>query len=95
MVEADVKRSPTQGMRGTPYFPERSDKSPLMGLGLGTRITSGGYPPLSQPQMQQNNIGQSMTDRRSPPYDLKNSAANANHKKKQSKKYQFFNSAYF
>jgi hypothetical protein len=85
MVEADVKRSPTQGMRGTPYFPERSDKSPLMGLGLGTRITSGGYALPPQPQMaQQNNI--SMTDRRSPPYDLKNSAANANHKKKLSKK---------
>jgi hypothetical protein len=95
MVEADIKRSPTQGMRGTPYFPERSDKSPLMGLGLGTRITTGGYPPLSQPQMaQQNHVGQSMTDRRSPPYDLKNSAANANHKKKLSKKYESLISAF-
>jgi hypothetical protein len=84
MVEAAVKRSPTQGMRSATYFPERPDKSPVIGLGIATRAPNA-YSLSTQPQMtQQSNVGQTMTDRRTPPYDLKNSAAN--HKKKQSKK---------
>lgn len=88
MVEAEVKRSPTQTMRSAPYYPERPDKSPVIGLGIGSR-TPNVYSISTQPSMtQQNNVGQSTIDRRSPPYDLKNSAAN--HKKKQSKKYEPF-----